>query len=88
MRKRSRGLFARTLTLRLRFPDGRVDSRTMPLNDPTALDESLLGAAVELLPRLWTGERLVRALGVSCAGLLAGTGEPALFPMPARQPNR
>jgi DNA polymerase IV len=85
---RSRGLFARTLSLRLRFPDGRVDSRTMPLNDPTALDESLLGAAMELLPRLWTGERLVRALGVSCAGLLAGTGEPALFPMPARQPNR
>lgn len=85
---RSRGLFARTLTLRLRFPDGRVDSRTIPLNDPTALDEALLAGAMELLPRLWTGERLVRALGVSCAGLLAGTGEPALFPMPARQPNR
>ena len=85
---RSRGLFARTLTLRLRFPDGRVDSRTMPLNDATALDDALLGAALELLPRLWAGERLVRALGVSCAGLLAGAREPALFPMPARQPNR
>ena len=28
---RSRGVFARTLTLRLRFADGRVDSRTPPL---------------------------------------------------------
>ena len=38
---RSRGVFARTLTLRLRFPDGRIDSRTVPLNDPTAMDEAL-----------------------------------------------
>jgi len=85
---RSRGLFARTLTLRLRFPDGRLDSRTMPLNDPTALDEALLAGALELLPRVWSGDRLVRALGVSCAGLLAAIGEPALFPRPSRQPNR
>jgi DNA polymerase-4 len=85
---RSRGVFARTLTLRLRFPDGRVDSRTIPLNDPTAMDEALLAAAMELLPRLWSGERLVRALGVTCAGLLASTGQPALFATSARQSNR
>jgi hypothetical protein len=36
---------------------------------------ALFAAAVELLPRLWTGERLVRALGVSCTGLIAGSGE-------------
>lgn len=90
---RSRGVFARTLTLRLRFAEnlgnaGRVDSRTISLSEATALDDVLLAGAMELLPRLWTGDRLVRALGVSCAGLLAASGAPALFPVRARQPNR
>jgi DNA polymerase-4 len=85
---RSRGVFASTLTLRVRFPDGRLDSRTMRLNEPTALDDALVEAAMSLLGRIWSGERLVRAVGVSCAGLLAGATEPALFPLHARQPNR
>jgi DNA polymerase-4 len=85
---RSRGVFARTLSLRLRFPDGRVDSRTLPLSEATALDDVLLAGAMELLGRLWAGDRLIRAVGVSCAGLLAAIGAPALFPVQARQPNR
>jgi DNA polymerase IV len=89
---RSRGVFARTLTLRLRFPDGRVDSRTAPLAEPSALDEALMACALDLLPRVWPGERLVRAVSVSCAGLLAATGDaaffPVLLPVAARQPNR
>ena len=89
---RSRDVFARTLTIRLRFPDGRVDSRTAPLAEPSALDEALMACALDLLPRVWPGERLVRAVGVSCAGLLAGTGGGGFFPVPvplaARQPNR
>jgi DNA polymerase IV len=85
---RSRGVFARTLSLRLRFPDGRVDSRTLPLSEATALDDVLLAGALELLGRLWAGDRLIRAVGVSCAGLLAGIGAPALFPVQARQPKR
>jgi DNA polymerase-4 len=76
---RSRGVFARTITLRLRFPDGRLDSRTAPLPEPTALDDSLFAAAIDLLPRVWSHERLVRAVSVSCAGLLAGARESALF---------
>jgi nucleotidyltransferase/DNA polymerase involved in DNA repair len=72
---RSRGVFARSLSLRLRFADGRVDSRTAPLPEPTALDEALFAAAAELLPRMWPGDRLVRAIGVSCSGLIAGSGE-------------
>lgn len=86
---RSRGLFARTITLRLRFADGRIDSRTLPLGEATALDGPLLDAATGLLARLWSGDRMIRALGVSCAGLLAGAGEGTLFPIQAvRQPNR
>lgn len=78
---RSRAVFARTLTLRLRFPDGHADSRTAPLEEPTALDEALLAAALDLLPRLWSGERLIAALSISCAGLFAGSGGAALFPL-------
>jgi len=85
---RSRGVFARTLSLRLRFPDGRVDSRTLPLSEATALDDALLASAMELLDRLWSGDRLIRAVGVSCAGLLAGSGPPALFALSARPPLR
>jgi DNA polymerase-4 len=85
---RSRGVFARTLTVRVRFADGRADSRTVPLPEASALDGPILGAATELLARLWSGDRMIRAVGVSCAGLLAGTGAPALFPVRARQPNR
>jgi DNA polymerase-4 len=83
---RERGVFARTITLRLRFPDGRVDSRTSPLAEPTAFDDPLFAAATDLLPRMWSGERLVRAVSVSCAGLLAGA-DAALFPV-AQQKSR
>jgi DNA polymerase-4 len=76
---RSRGAFARTLTLRLRFPDGRVDSRTVRLAEPSALDGVLTAAALDLLPRLWPGDRMVAALSVSCGGLLAGARDAALF---------
>jgi DNA polymerase-4 len=85
---RSRAVFASTLTLRLRFPDGRLDSRTLRLAEPTALDDALMDAALSLLRRIWPGERLVRALGVSCAGLIAGAPESALFPLHGRQPKR
>jgi len=81
---RSRGIFARTLTLRLAFADGRADSRTAPLEEPTALDDALLAGAMDLLPRLWSGERLVRAVSLSCAGLLAGERDASLFPLSRR----
>jgi DNA polymerase-4 len=76
---RSRGVFARTLTLRVRFPDGRIDSRTAALAEPSALEDVLLASAAELLPRVWSGDRLVRSIGVSCGGVLAAAGDAALF---------
>jgi DNA polymerase-4 len=85
---RSRRVFAGTLTLRLRFADGRVDSRTTQLGEPAASDEALASAAIALLGRMASGDRPVRALGVSCAGLLAATAVPSLFPLDRRQPVR
>jgi len=81
---RSRGVFARTLTLRVRFPDGRLDSRTATLDEPSALDEVLLACALRLLPRVWSGDRLIRAVGVSGGGLLSAAGGAALFALGQR----
>jgi DNA polymerase-4 len=84
---RSRGMFARTLTLRVRFCDGRVDSRTATLAEPSALDGVLLAAALDLVPRLWSGNRVVSGVGASCAGLLTGA-RAALFATSPLAPGR
>ncbi|HEY2431076.1 MAG TPA: hypothetical protein VGI12_00285 [Vicinamibacterales bacterium] len=78
---RARGVLARTLTLRVRFADGRVDSRTAQLPEVSALDGVLDAAATALLLRLWDGTRLVQALGMSCGGLVASRRAPGLFAM-------
>jgi DNA polymerase-4 len=84
---RSRSLFASTLTLRIRFADGRVDSRTSRLTEPAAADEALIESATALLARLAGGERPIRAIGISCAGLIGAGASPALFPYLRRQQN-
>lgn len=85
---RSRGVFAGTVTLRVRFADGRVDSRTARLGEPVAADDALIDAALGLLARMAPGERPIRAIGMSCAGLLSTSPEPALFPLHRPQQNR
>ena len=85
---RSRGAFAGTLTLRVRFADGRIDSRTTRLGEPAASDDVLMDAAMALLARIVPGERPIRAIGVSCAGLLSTSPEAALFPLHHPQQNR
>jgi DNA polymerase IV len=85
---RARDAFAGTVTLRVRFADGRVDSRTARLAEPAASDDALLDAAGALLTRMTAAERPIRALGLSCAGLLTAGPSPALFPYHRRQQNR
>lgn len=75
---RVRGAFARSLTLRLRYADGKLESRTTPLREPSALDDVLGAAALDLLARMLRSERLVRAVGVTCGGLLRADNR--LFP--------
>jgi DNA polymerase-4 len=76
---RVRGAFARSITLRLRYADGRVESRTAPLAQPSALDEPLAAVAGELFAKMCRPERLVRAVAVTCPVLLSAGGDPALF---------
>jgi DNA polymerase-4 len=78
-RLRSRNLFARSLTVRVRYADGRTESRTAPLREPSALADVLQAAAADLFARADRPGHLVRAVGVSCSGLLEGAG--TLFPI-------
>jgi DNA polymerase-4 len=85
---RSRGVFAATVTVRVRFADGRADSRTTRLPEPAASDEALIEIGAALLARMTSGERPIRAVGVTCAGLLSAGPTPALFPFRRPQQNR
>ncbi len=78
---RSHDAYARSITVRVHFADGRSDSRTARLPEPSALTEVLQGAAADLLLQMVRPDRLVRAAGVSCSGLLEGAGDVALFPL-------
>lgn len=78
---RVRGLFARSITVRLRYADGHRVSRTTALPAPSALDEVLAGAAEALLPDLLRPERIVSGITVSASGLLDAHGDAAFFPL-------
>jgi DNA polymerase-4 len=77
---RLRGSYARSLTVRLRYADGKIDSRSAPLREPSALDDVLAAAALDLLARMLRPERLVRAIGVACGGVRCVEGRLSLFP--------
>jgi DNA polymerase IV len=74
-----RNLFARSITLRVRYADGRTESRTAPLHEPSALSDVLQEAAADLLNRVDRPGHLVRSVGLSCSGLIEGPRAPALF---------
>ncbi len=74
---RARSAVTRALTLRIRYADGHVESRTTSLVEPSAVDDVLDATARDLFTRLRRPERLVRAIGLSCSGVLDATGVPA-----------
>jgi len=78
---RVRGVFARSITARVRYADDRTDSRTVHLAEPSALTEVLQSAAADLVERIDRPGHLVRAVGCSASGLLDSAGAPALFPL-------
>jgi len=74
-RLRRSGLAARTVTLKVRFPDFRTITRSRTLPDPTDVGHEVAGVAAALLDAVDTSVG-VRLLGVSCSHL---------GPPPARQ---
>ena len=67
-------------------PTGASSLAARSLKEPSALDDVLVAGAMDLLSRLWNGERLVRGVSLSCAGLMAGERDASLFPLSASRP--
>lgn len=77
---RGRGVSARSITVRVRYADGRADSRTVSLPEPSAIDDVIAAAAADAFARLLRPDHLVRSIGLSASGLIDASGQGALFP--------
>jgi DNA polymerase-4 len=63
------GLTARTVKLKLRWPNFTTLTRQTTLRQPTTDGNTIAQAALELFKSVWAGGRAVRLLGVGVSGL-------------------
>jgi len=68
---RSNGLFARTVTLKLRYSDFKTVTRSQTFDWPTAADHTLLKTATKLFRKLFNRRVQVRLIGISLSSLTA-----------------
>lgn len=73
-RLRDAGLYARTVTLTLRYAGFETVTRAKTLADPTNLDSAFLAALRALFETHWTGKKL-RLVGVALAGFTHAPGQ-------------
>ena len=78
-RLRAAGLYARTVTLKLRYASFRTLTRAHTLAEPTDLDAVIYQTALKLFRRAWDRRQKVRLLGVAAGALGATAGQPSLF---------
>jgi DNA polymerase-4 len=78
---RARAVYARSITLRLAYADGRTESRTVALPEPSALDDVITAAAADVFTRMLRPNHLVRSIGVSASGLIDASEQGVLFPI-------
>ncbi len=84
-RLRQQGLYARTITLKLRYASFQTLTRAQTLAEPTNLDGSILDTARRLFQRNWNRKRKVRLLGVQASGLSDRAGQANLLTASADQ---
>ena len=84
-RLREHGLYARTITLKLRYSSFQTITRAQTLAEPTNLDDGILGAARRLFRQNWNKLRKVRLLGVQANGLSDRAGQANLLTASANQ---
>ena len=82
-RLRRHGLWARTITLKLRYDDFTTITRSSSLPEPVNNDDDIFHTAYKLLVDN-IGQRPVRLLGVYVSQL-TGFGQPSLFSDPRRE---
>jgi DNA polymerase-4 len=74
-RLRDAGLYARTLTLTIRYAGFHTITRSKTLAEPTNLDAVILGTLKQLFEEHWDRQQKVRLLGVELAALTHGGGQ-------------
>ncbi|HWP84804.1 MAG TPA: DNA polymerase IV [Terriglobia bacterium] len=74
-RLRQHGLFARTVTLKLRYANFQTLTRARTLPEATQLDGVLLQTARALLREHWDTRRKIRLLGLQASGLAEAAGQ-------------
>lgn len=72
-RLRESGLYARTISVTIRFADFRTITRSKTLGEPSDLDGVITGTAKGLFAKNWDGQARLRLVGVSLESL-SGTG--------------
>lgn len=71
-RVRDAGLYARTISLMLRYSDFKTISRSHTLAEPSDLDAVFLAAVRELFQGAWNGSAKLRLVGVEFSHFTAG----------------
>jgi len=78
-RLRDSGLYARTISLTLRYADFRTVTRSKTLPEPADLDGTILAIVKNLFAQNWDGCAMLRLLGVSLESLSADTRQLGLL---------
>jgi DNA polymerase-4 len=74
-RLREAGLYARTVSLTLRYANFKTITRCQTLREPSELDGIFLGAIRELFSRTWNGAAMLRLVGVELSSFSAGSSQ-------------
>jgi DNA polymerase IV len=78
-RLRDSGLYARTISLTIRYASFRTVTRSKTLPEPTDLDGTILTIAKNLFAQNWDGRAMLRLIGISLESLSADTRQLALL---------
>ena len=78
-RLRDSGLYARTISLTIRYANFRTVTRSKTLPESTDLDGTILGIAKNLFAQNWDGRAMLRLIGISLESLSADTRQLSLL---------
>jgi DNA polymerase-4 len=84
-RLRRERLFARCLTVKIRYSDFKTITRSRTLKSPTCFDRQIFEVAGDLLNKNLSPDRPVRLLGVSASALLSAGWQESLFDVNKRR---
>ena len=84
-RLRQEKLFARCITVKIRYSDFKTITRARTLARPTCFDREIFETASDLLGKNLAPGRAVRLLGVSASALSGGGWQESLFDAPERR---